>query len=25
LNGTITINEQGPPIPMNFGGPTGVA
>lgn len=25
LNGTITINEQTPPIPMNFGGPTGMA
>lgn len=25
LNGTITMNEQMPPIPMNFGGPTGMA
>lgn len=25
LNGTIIINEQTPPIPMNFGGPTGMA
>jgi hypothetical protein len=25
LNGTIMINEQTPPIPMNFGGPTGMA
>lgn len=25
LNGTIAINEQTPPIPMNFGGPTGMA
>jgi hypothetical protein len=25
LNGAITMNEQMPPIPMNFGGPTGMA
>ncbi|MFN4972603.1 MAG: DUF3467 domain-containing protein [Bacteroidota bacterium] len=25
LNGTITMSEQMPPIPMNFGGPTGMA
>jgi hypothetical protein len=25
LNGNIEIKEQQPPIPMNFGGPTGVA